>query len=241
MSGNDTAYGIFIFFNDIIGSVIPGIILLYGVFVFSGIPDLGFFNQTDVNNSINWILLTSIAFIIGHAVNSIHAVLMNFQMFIYKLQSMKLIIDFYNKHSIIKYRKYEPIKFKEDYAPLISYVDNHVNGASVTKYNINPSLSYYRNIVMTLSKEAGHTARRFMFISLACHASATSIGLTFLISLVFLNPRISQFELLLFATLSLLISMALNARGFYFKDISDRVAFPIATAELLIGINSDEK
>lgn len=241
MSNNNSIYGIILLFNDIIGTVVPGIILISGLLAFSNIPDMILINDQIPLEGTSWIIFLATSYIIGHSVISTHYRLMQLQNKLNRSKLMKFILKSYYKIPFApKYAIYSPINIEQTYKPLVHFIKTSLARVIGEDNDVKPLDNDYRSIVMTLSKEAGQTTRRFIFLSVACHGSAASIGFAYILVRCFPNNNLTNIELLYGALISLAVSTSLNARGFYFNDKAQRVAFPIATAELLIQQTSDE-
>ncbi len=170
MKATDIVEAIERFFLDIIGIVIPGVTLLFGLGYILRTPDtIRGFSIFAPKESGDWVVLIAVSYVIGHAVTSLgHSLL---------LPGVESITARIKKCSLkgISFSKLAP-KFVVPESELTEKIKaDPVFKATIEKLlKITPELeadkekikvSSWRNIAMSLAPEQRHTIYRFMFLS----------------------------------------------------------------------------
>ena len=221
MKPTDFLSGIVYFFNDLIGAVVPGIILIAALFVQKNIPEVVVSNFLQFDASIRWLLLIIMAYALGHALLSLHRLLQPYiGNFLRGINSLliKWKWDSARYESIISNTKTFEC-FKEI---IIKRTKKSLESNEEYKFD------YYnlRNMAMTLSNEAGDLARRFMFISLFCYGVSMSI---LIIGIIDLGYNYSAVGFCLYV----IIFFLFYSRGIEFEFRAQNTPFSIVLSEII--------
>ena len=163
MKSSDVINGIVVFFNDLIGGVVPGLILLTGLYWLGAIP-------SDIKNSkflmetpFNWLVTLTFSYAAGHGLLGIHRL----------LQPIvgKVLRGFRN---LVFSHKWDTSDFTKKIVEGMAYQQFQLDIAGRHKSSLPESsgsklselgFDDLRSVAMTISQEGGELARRFMFIS----------------------------------------------------------------------------
>ena len=153
------------FFNDLIGAVVPGLLLIGGFYAIWGSPPL------DVAGGVAWLSLLVGAFAAGHALLALH----------------RLLSAWLGKLPFAVYRLLtgrgwkwqnmdDPIEKSSSYVEFRELVISKLQASgSTADLSAKMSLNDLRSIAMSVSHESAELGRRFMFISLFCYATSMAI------------------------------------------------------------------
>lgn len=180
-----------LFFNDIIGAVIPGAVLLVGILVIHVGPVSK--EQVDVSYAI-WLVVLLLAFATGHLLLSFHAKCLDGHLA--RLAGVRLI-----KLLSIKSTKGIQLEVEQSkvYLAFRAAADARVleQGVSPTASLQNWGFNDVRSLAMSISTEASSVARRFMFIALLCFgvgAALVILALDFLAASTFFPKTVAHYE-----------------------------------------------
>lgn len=234
------------FFNDLIGTLIPGIVLVIGLLVMHvGINEelQGIVEHAD---GFHVFILLTLLFAIGHAVLALHSALRS------------------SVRSLWKYilKKYPPLKGKlpksffrkpeekQSYQLFEKIISGKLRKMPAVQVNSQESFPWdfhdLRNLALSTTAESASLGRRFMFISLLCNGVAIAILLLlsdYLVCVAIAPHFIIQYESALPASLQaiLMISAAglLFRRGEEFYSRAMTAPFPVALSELINNQEND--
>jgi len=158
-----------LFFNDLIGTLIPGIVLGVGLLIMhvglSTVP----FSVVEQHNGFLVLVLLSLLFAVGHALLALHG------FFVAGLLQKSRLID---KDPLKK------LKAKKTYLLFCEAMEKKIQiilpSQKTGSGRDDWSFHDMRNLALSLSTEGTSLGRRFMFISLLCNGVATA----FLVMLV---------------------------------------------------------
>lgn len=218
-----------LFFNDLIGTLIPGIVLGVGLLVMHvGLTDALKDTLDNLNGFLVFIVL-ALFFATGHAVLALHALLVN-----PLLQKMGLLekVPSDNQKQKQSYRLFHEMMVER----IRKALPNRTNDSN----EIDWSYHDLRSVALSLSNEGSSLGRRFMFISLLCNGVATAL-LALLVDF-FICTLIAPNSLVLYdvawpaslqGLLLILLAIMLFKRGgeFYIRAMS--TPFAVALAELI--------
>lgn len=217
------------FFNDIIGTIVPGFILLIGFKILNIKYEIIEIPNLQLDNSLQIISIITLSYILGHG-----------------------ILGFYQfSNGFLKFNDYEKEKndLKQEalYQDLILCYKERFSNIAWLSSTIDPqkfSPNQIRNIAMTISKEGQSLSVRFMFISLLCMGVATSL---FILLLVFVISHYLKYQcafisvkfVLLFAGVAFAIFI-FHDRGKEFSKRSFRTPFATALTELMLDKKNEK-
>lgn len=204
------------YFKDIFGMVIPGGILLIGLF-FLRINE-AFAVSIDPEKSNQLILGIIAAYLLGHIIANLRYTLLP--------QKNHHAIDMTGNPSYQAFNQWAMKKSAEKLS------------ISHSEFHIAYSFKDLRSMAMTVSTKGESLSRRFKFIELLCAGTAVSLiifailgGLTSIFKLVKRQPM--ELEVLISIAVAVLFVWPLTARARTYKNQSDRVPFECAVAEIL--------
>lgn len=223
------------FFNDLIGTLIPGIVLVAGLLVMH--IDMPIYMQGSVEHADGFLVfvLLSLFFATGHAVLALHSALIN---------------PILRKSSFIPEDPLSKLSKKQPYLIFEKLMSTRMGelplGKSTEQGDAKWSYNDLRSLAFTISPEAASLGRRFMFISLLCNGVATAIFILLLdyVVCVMIAPHlIVQYEsaLPVLMQVILLISVAglLFKRGEEFYARAMSAPFPVALSEFINNRRTD--
>lgn len=211
------------FFNDLIGSIVPGVVLAVGL----SIMHLGPAKIAEAGKSLENTTLTltvvGLMFAAGHVLMAI------FELALQPLLRACKIVKGFDEGAAKKRQSYK----------LFVEVVSKLRNVDVTQASPEWDYKDLRSVALSVSAEGASLGRRFMFISLLCNGvgAALVIMLVDFLSCLALNPKllfshvmamnwVAQSVLILFA------STALFKRGEVFYGRAMATPFSIAVAEL---------
>lgn len=228
MKVDDAVETITRFFNDIIGSLIPGMVLGSGLAIMhAGSPSkiVEYFGK-DAGLSVA--VLLTLSFATGHCLMSIYTVAV--EPFLKSMGIMKKDV----LASLAKKPSYEV--FRDLVLDLLKKKHTaNTNSAFPAEWGYHD----LRNLAMSISSEGASLGRRFMFISLLCSGVGTALLimlLDFLCSSQFAPQLLFPFSVALPATIRALMLIVAAffffRRGEMFFGLAMATPFPIALTEL---------
>ncbi len=228
MKPTDFLSGVIHLFNDLIGSVVPGILLVFGLYLFKSIPELPLNHFLALDISIKWSLIIVVSYVIGHALLSLHRLL---QAYIGK--PVRGINSLLKKGEWDTREHNKKIASTSEYIGFMKLVSNKIAIQAKEDFRYELEFNNLRSMAMTISTEGGELARRFMFISLFCYGVSMAV---LVLSVVFLTSSFSFEWLAYLFTLFFIFYV----RGIDFEYRALNVPFPIALSEILCLVNGDE-
>lgn len=215
-----------LFFNDIVGAVIPGALLISGLIVMHFGPLSK--AQLEMLSSV-WYVVVLFAFAGGHFLAGFHATLME-----KPLQWTRILPTSASVRATIeRSQPYEMFRASASEKAKVEFPT-----LSLSTWGFND----IRSFAMTLSNEASTVGRRFMFISLLCSgvgAALFALALDFLASALWWPGLLAKYEfappMLLQVALMVAASVLCLIRGAEFQRRALSTPFSIALATLLFG------
>ncbi|MGK5065568.1 hypothetical protein [Janthinobacterium sp. LB3P112] len=223
MNVDDAIETITRFFNDLIGSIVPGVVLAVGL----SIMHFGPAKIAEASESFESVALTltvvGIMFAIGHGLMAIFEI------------ALQPFLRFFR---VVKKFDEAEAKNRQSYK-LFAEIVNKLQTQNAT--NISPNWAYndLRSVALSVSVEGASLGRRFMFISLLCNGVGTALMIMladFLgclaLSQKMLFPHVVAMNWFVQSVLILIISAALFKRGEVFYGRAMATPFSIAVTEL---------
>lgn len=231
MKMDDAVETIARFFNDLIGSLVPGAVFAVGLCI----VHLGPSKIVEASNSLENIALAfavvGLTFAVGH-----------FLMAVFDLAFQPLL----QKFRVVK--KFDEVAAKKRlsytlFADLVSKLSSSDAAQASSEWAYND----LRSVALSVSAEGASLGRRFMFISLLCNGVGTALiimTVDFLSCLVLnqklLFPYVVAANWLVQSVLMLLAAAALFKRGEVFYGRAMATPFSVAVAELKLKRESNE-
>lgn len=234
------------FFNDLIGTLIPGIVLVVGLLVIHfGIPEEPQEILEYSDGFFVFILLT-LLFAIGHTVLGLHSVLRS----LIRMLRKRILVKYPNLKKFLPEGLFKKHDEKQSYLLFEKILSGKIRDMFPGQTNAQESLAWdfhdLRNLALSTTAESASLGRRFMFISLLCNgvATATLILLLDYVVCVTIAPHlIIQYEYALPVVVQviLLISVAglLFKRGEEFYSRAMSAPFPVALSEFINNRRTD--
>ncbi len=222
------------FFNDIIGTVLPGFVLLSGLKILNKKYAILEIPNLQLDNFLQGFSILALSYILGHGLLGLHKIL-------------KKISDFIK--SKLRGQKQEKNKPEQDalFQDLIKCFSDRFSSLGGLRATIDPqkySQNQIRNIAMTISKEGQKVSVRFRFISLLCIGVATAL---FILLFVFVISHILKYRSDFISTKFVLFSVAMSFgiyifydRGQEFSKRSFRTPFATALSELMFDKTNEK-
>ncbi len=243
MKPNDFVLSFFYFFNDLIGAIIPGIILVTGLFIIhSEYPWLseikGYFDSA-------WIAVLAlfILFAIGHGLGALHMFVESWVKWVWKKFNSTLDTK---KPAVIEVERLLEDLLKKRISKKLELSGSE----DISRLGLKFEKNDLRNMAMTISPIAGNLARRFMFLALLCNGVGTAIW-TIAIYAAFLFAKFPSTATVfagdcklftIYLILSILIGALFFYRGNKFRATSLSSPFSVALSEVLYSntVNATE-
>jgi hypothetical protein len=234
------------FFLDLIGTVLPGAVLLIGLwFVFGQPTHLGVLTVSTQLDANTWVFLITGSYILGHAITSIgQNVVLKLSSslfgFLHKIPYIKLGIPQYvQSEDQMTEIIYQSQIFKDFVKATGSNPDEIGNTKkAITRAWIMRYVRDWRSVAMTIADEHKHTVVRFTFIALLNLGMSTALLLVISIWLCLnLFPQLgwpasgATFNFWTLVILSI-ATLPFIERFYQFHDRALRVPFPMALAKL---------
>lgn len=223
MKIDETVDTISLFFNDLIGSIIPGAVLAAGL----SILHVGLARWGDITKLLE--STTLMLAILGLMFAVSHTLMAVFEFAIRPLLRRCKIVDIFDEVKAKKLQSY--LVFAE--------IVNKLKISEDVKLDLDWTYKDLRNVALSVSLEGASLGRRFMFISHLCNgvgAALVIILVDFLTCLVF-NPKLLvSYPVAMSPTsqslLFCFVSIVLFKRGMVFHRRAMTTPFSIAVAEL---------
>lgn len=237
MKLDDALQTIMHFFNDVIGAVIPGLVLATGI----ALIHRGMFPSAILTNySSNGLLILmflALSFATGHGLLAIYN-----EIFDRFLKLLKVIKGDKVKEELEKRRTYQLFK---------DLIEDKINKHPIFS-TANSSPSWYfndlRNVALSVSKEGASLGRRFMFISLLCNGIGTALillAIDYIICFIWLREVLVSYPNGLHPAWQFVIMVLFGVffirRGDTFYKRAMSTPFSIAVTELLVTESQNEE
>lgn len=194
----DTAIqGITHFFNDIIGAVVPGFILLVGLFV---IFEQSLIKQdlvVIISNGYFIFALLAFSYATGHALLALHKELIEVTLKKIRYKEFKIRSFEFKARKFIdgNSENISITKLSKPYLFFKTYFEESMTKNSVSQLEANIkewSFNDLRSMAMSVSNEAASLGQRFMFISLLCNGIGTALIILLLnfLAAIFFVPHL---------------------------------------------------
>jgi hypothetical protein len=230
-----------LFFNDIIGAVIPGAMLIVGLLVIHIGPLSK--EQFEFSSEI-WFIALLTAFAAGHLLLSIHSKCLDEQLM--RLGSFK----FTRLLSITSTKRIrQEVEQSPAHLTFRSAAEDQIlrrgrgSKISILSWGFND----VRNLAMSISSDASAVARRFMFISLLCYGAGAALiilAIDFSVASYFLPKAVAQYKNVPSPTIQLLLLLTTAwffcARGSEFFRRALSTPFSIAYSALCLIENKEK-
>ena len=200
------------FFNEIIAHVLPGAILILSAsYIFEK-------NDLIKDTGLHWALIIGVSFLAGHAILSLNRWI---ERTVCGVQSFQIPNDL----------KVEFTKYFSEFSKL-----KNSEGSDIEISN-NMNDMFYRNIAMSISPHAGELGRRFMFISLFCKGTGTSIGIIYIMIIIkiYASQTLCDYwcQLLVLAVAVAFIIYIMEYRAAEFFRMAMEAPFSVAIVEMI--------
>jgi hypothetical protein len=218
------------FFNDLIGSIVPGVVLAVGLFIMHLGPAKIAEASKPLENVTLTLTVVGLMFAAGHVLMAIFDLAL--QPF---LRACRIVRGF----DEVAAKKRESYK-------LFAEVVNKLRNVDVAQTSPDWAYNDLRSVALSVSAEGASLGRRFMFISLLCNGvgAALVIMLIDFLSCLALNqkllfPHVMAMNWLVQSVLILFAAVALFKRGEVFYGRAMATPFSIAVAELKLKREND--
>lgn len=228
MKSEDAIQNLTLFFNDIIGAVIPGALLGVGLIVIH-VGTLSKIQFDVFNNGYAWCLALAFAFGCGHLISSLHGKIVE-----RACQKIRLLPTLTSvQHEIEGSNSYRAFKVA---------ATDQARKQSLPFTFEDWKFNELRNLAMSVSPEAPAIGRRFMFISLLCSGIGVAsllITLDFLCFSIFFPSAMFHYEHVPAAWIQIGIMLGATSlclgrsADFYKRALS--APFSIALGSMLFG------
>jgi len=241
MKSSDLIEAIERFFNDIIGTLVPGMILIFSIcYHFTNPVQISNIQVFPPNSTFSWMILVLFGYISGHFVISFGNMIV--------IRSVDFIIRFFRKRTSLKWLvpshciEYKEILKKISESSEFRIFQNILVGQNpkyVTSEQEKGNIHALRSIAMTLASEDTHIVYRFMFISLF-NVGVSTVLLLFAIFQFFillsnwLGLQLINYDPSVWSiSLPIIISLFLLDRRYEFYSRALRVPFSMAIARAM--------
>lgn len=205
------------FFNDILGTLVPGAILIIGLYYLDALWAFDL-PLVDFTSSFNVFLMGIVAYLVGHIIDEINLKIIPKSKFKLEENSSFLVFKAW-VHAQLKEKK----------------IDKNFDNSEITIEIPPRSL---RSIAMTVSADATYISRRFRFLQLLFRGTATALIMLTILSFVFEVLGLffgHKFGLSLLVQSVLVIGVAtlFYNRARVFGERSDKACFDCAIATII--------
>jgi hypothetical protein len=230
MKVDDTVETITRFFNDLIGSIVPGVVLAVGLSVMHLEPAKIVEASKSLESASLALIVVGLLFAAGHA-----------QMAIFELALQPLLLAC----RVVKVFDEVEAKNHQSYS-LFSEMVNKLRSGDATQASSEWDYNDLRSVALSVSAEGASLGRRFMFISLLCNGVGTALVIMMVdfLSCLALNqkllfPHVMAANWIVQSFLMLFAAAALFKRGEVFYGRAMATPFSIAVAELKLKRESN--
>lgn len=237
MKLDDALQTIMHFFNDLIGAVIPGLVLAIGLtLVHKGLLTSKMLAKISSDGSLI-VLILALSFASGHGLLAIYN-----EIFERVLKLLRVI-----KGNAVT----EELKKPQTFILFKTLIEDKINKHPIFQAeNSNPTWYFndLRNVALSVSNEGASLGRRFMFISLLCNGIGTALillAIDFVICFIWLPEALVQYSNVLHPAWQFLILLLFGVlfirRGDTFYKRAMFTPFSIAVTELLMKESPNEQ
>jgi len=235
--------GITHFFNDIIGAVVPGFVLLAGLVVMYE----GLLTKQELalitSNQYLILIILAVSFVTGHVLLAAYK---DFIEVVFRYKGFEVLSCKFKMRRLINGSKenMQSIVAAKPYLLFKSVFESRMSKNLGTEFQLNIegwSFHDLRSMAMSLSSEAASLGQRFMFISLLCNGVGTALillWLNFLACIYFAPHLLRNYSYALPATVQLLIlifsAVFLIRRGDEFHKRALSVPFCVVNSSIWI-------
>ncbi len=230
MKVDDAVETITRFFNDLIGSIVPGAVLAVGL----SIMHLGPAKIVEASKSFESVALALTA--VGLMFAAGHVLMAIFELVLQPLLRACHVVKVFDEVAAKKRQSYG----------LFAEVINKLRSDHVTQASSEWAYNDLRSVALSVSAEGASLGRRFMFISLLCNGVGTALVIMVVdfLSCQALNqkmlfPHVMAANWIVQSALMLFAAVALFKRGEVFYGRAMATPFSIAVAELKLKRESN--
>jgi hypothetical protein len=223
MKVDDAVETISRFFNDLIGSLVPGAVLAVGLAVMHLGPGKIVEGSKALDSAALALTVVGLMFAAGHALMA------GFEVALQPLLKACQVVKAFDEVEAKKRQSFEV------FAEIVNKLRGDAASGAAAKWTYND----LRNVALSVSAEGASVGRRFMFISLLCNGVATALMIIlvdFLCCLALGQKLLFPYDLapiwFVQSALMLAAAMALFKRGEAFYTRAMTTPFSIAVAEL---------
>lgn len=226
------------FFNDLIGSLIPGAILVSGLYVMHIGPGLPKDMAATLPNEFGFLfaIFLALMFAAGHGMLAIHSIVIDEVLKRCRFIQRDVEADLKKRHSYGLFKELFFAKLKQSDL-------SETDVAQPGKWDYHD----LRNVALSVSSEGSSLGRRFMFISLLCNGTGTALlilTVDFISCEAFrpsaLFPYENAWHPLLQVAILLVIAVAFFKRGESFYNRAMSTPFAVAVAEMSFNVEAKE-
>lgn len=207
------------FTNDILGTIIPGVVLLCILKLLGIVDALAVFSGTDFSATALFLMT---AYLLGQVLDQVFNC------------SERLLGHQRNSPEMENAKVFKQLLLEQT----AGWGAEDSKAQALIK---ELEVGRLRSMAMTMSEEAKYVSRRFRFLQILFSSSATAlfVCVLFCLSMIVLEAWLrasferTQLELLLIASVSTVVGALLLFRSYEFRRRSDRVCFDSAVTELL--------
>jgi hypothetical protein len=234
---DDALQTIMHFFNDVIGAVIPGLVLATGILLIHRGMYTGAILTNYSSNGLLISMILVLSFATGHGLLAIYN---------------EIFDPFLKLLKIIKGDKVtEKLETRRTYQLFKDMIEGKINKHPIfSTNNSSPSWCFHdlRSVALSVSKEGASLGRRFMFISLLCNGIGTALillAIDYVICFIWLREVLESYPNVLHPAGQLLIMVLFGVffirRGDTFYKRAMLTPFSIAVTELLVTESQNEE
>ena len=173
------------FFNDIIGAVVPGFVLLAGLIVmYEGLLSRHELELIIANDYFILVIL-AVSYSAGHALLAIYKDVIEVIFKKIRNKEFELLSQKLKIHRLINgsLENMQSIEASKPYLFFKTFFENNISNNLSTELKLNAkdwSFHDLRSMAMSISSEAASLGQRFMFVSLLCNGVGTALILLWL-------------------------------------------------------------
>lgn len=230
MKVDDAVETIARFFNDLIGSLVPGVVLAVGLSVMHLGPTKIAEASKSLENAATALTVIGLMFAIGHVLMAV------FELGLQPLLRACRVIKAFNEVEA---------KRRQSYG-LFAEIVNKLQSGSSASASSEWAYNDLRSVALSVSAEGASLGRRFMFISLLCNGVGTALIIMLIdflgclaLSQQMLFPYDTAPNWFVQSALILFVAIALFKRGEIFYGRAMATPFSIAVAELKLKRDID--
>lgn len=226
------------FFNDLIGTLIPGAVLGAGLAIMHAGPVQELVKDMPKDSGFFIALSLALLFAVGHGVLAVYTLAVQRLLEALHLTRKDVVKTLEKKQSFTAFREMVLGKLGQDHS-----------SQSSGRFTLDWDYNDLRNLALSVSGEASSLGRRFMFISLLCNGVGTALLILlvdFTGCILFapkaLYPYAAAWPELVQMALLLLVAVSFFKRGEGFYGRAMSTPFAVALAELALKqVTGDNK